>query len=58
MVLHEFFAYLSIVFMVIYTYWGYTLFNQLGKKEQKWKYPWLVGMIVTIGIFAIFWGTM
>ena len=54
----ELFAYLTIVSMLVYTYWGYTKFDELDDFEQKWKMPWLAVMAITIVGLIIFYGTL
>lgn len=54
----ELFAYLTIVSMLVYTYWGYTTFDELDDFEQKWKMPWLAVMAITIIGLIIFYGTL
>lgn len=54
----ELFAYLTIISMLVYTYWGYTTFDELDDFEQKWKMPWLAVMAITIVGLIIFYGTL
>lgn len=54
----ELFAYLTIISMLVYTYWGYTTFDELDDFEQKWKMPWLAVMAITIIGLIIFYGTL
>ena len=52
---HEFLSYLFIVVMCFYTWWGWSLFDQLTDVEHQWaRWFWLGGMIVMLVIFALF----
>lgn len=53
MVIHDFLSYLFIVAAMIYTYWGWTLFDRLDDTEApRARYIWLFGMIGVIVILA------
>lgn len=56
--MHDILSYLFIVAMVMLTWWGWSLFDQLDKFEQKWRIPWLVLMIGVIVGLTVFWGVM
>ena len=53
MVIHDFLSYLFIVATMIYTYWGWTLFDRLDDVETPYtRYVWLFGMCGVIVLLA------
>lgn len=55
-VVTEFLAYMSIVCMMVYGWWGWNMFDRLDQFEQKWKIPWAIITFGTIVGLVIFWG--
>lgn len=54
-IVHEFLSYLCLVVLALYTWWGWTLFDQLDDIEHPWtRWVWLGGMSLVILAFAIF----
>ena len=53
MVIHDFLSYLFIVATMIYTYWGWSLFDRLDDTETPYtRYVWLLGMCGVIILLA------
>ena len=49
---HEFLSYLFIVFMILYTWWGWTLFDD--NTRPRWiPMAWLVMMVFLIGVYFV-----